>query len=290
MKKFFSSSLIWIASIVSILLVQFVGSLVLLAVPPSVAMAVQYIVMALVQVANVLIVITTRRKLNFVSPYMPKRPSLITVVKSVALGALTFVGMYLVSQYVFVFLVYIGVRASYLDISGWYIVLAVLTTVILAPIGEEAVFRCSLTYGFNFGKTYVAVILSALAFALMHMSPMQTFYQFALGIVLGILIVRTQNVVYPIIAHATSNLLVIVLSFIPLPAIPLFNPLTVIIAVLVLALCAMLVLIIMKSIPKREECVTVEIVKESNSERSLAIFACVLGAVICLVFWISSFF
>jgi membrane protease YdiL (CAAX protease family) len=290
MKKFFSASLIWLASIASIFLVQFIGSIVILSLPLSASMTVQYGIMALVQVANVLIVITTRRKFKFVSPYMPKRLECMTIIKSVGLGVITFVGMYLISQYVFVFLEYIGAKASYLDISGWYIIPAVLTTVILAPIGEEAVYRCSLTYGFNFGKTYVAIILSAFAFAIMHMSPMQTFYQFALGVMLGILVVRTQNVIYPIIAHSTSNILVIILSFIPLPSVPLYNPFTIIIAVLALAIGVMLVLIIMKSIPKREEKISVEIVKESSYEKSLAIFMCVLGVVVCLVCWISTFF
>ncbi len=290
MNKFFSASLIWIASIVSILLIQLVGSIILLTVPPEANMIVQYVVMALVQIANVLIVVTIRKKRGFVSPYMPKRPTAILIVKSVVLGLLTFVGMYMVSQYVFEFLESIGVRASYLDINGWYIIPAVLVTVILAPIGEEAVFRCSLTYGLNNGKAIIAVMLSAIAFALMHMSPMQTFYQFALGVILAVLIMRSQNVIYPIIAHATSNLAVIIFSFVQLPQIPLFNILTIILSLLIFVISLFLVFIIMKTIKTQNSISCDKQINDTKEDRTLGVVVFVLGILVCLSFWISAFF
>lgn len=289
MKKFYSSSTVLILSIISLVFISVIGSVVVLFIPTAFHTPFRFLIMALVQVANVLIVVKVRKHFKFVSPYMPKRPSAKTSVKSVALGVLTFVGMYLISQYVFVFFEYLGAKPSYLDISGWYIIPAIIVTVILAPIGEEAVFRCSLTFGLDNGKRGFAIVISALFFALMHMSPLQTFYQFFLGVMLAVLIERTSNVIYPIIAHASSNLAVIILSCFPTFNIPLFNPLTVILSILVLALCFMLVFIIVRSIPK-ESVISVEVTKESTSEKVLGIVYCILVVMVCLVFWISAFF
>ena len=289
MKKFYSSSTVLILSIISLVFISVIGSVVVLFIPTAFHTPFRFLIMALVQVANVLIVVKVRKHFKFVSPYMPKRPTAKTSVKSVALGVLTFVGMYLISQYVFVFFEYLGAKSSYLDISGWYIIPAIIVTVIFAPIGEEAVFRCSLTFGLDNGKRGFAIVISALFFALMHISPLQTFYQFFLGVMLAVLIERTSNVIYPIIAHASSNLAVIILSCFPTFNIPLFNPLTVILSILVLALCFMLVFIIVRSIPK-ESVISVEVTKESTSEKVLGIVYCILVVMVCLVFWISAFF
>lgn len=290
MKKFFSSSVVLILSITSLVFISLVGSVVLLFIPATFHTTFRFLIMALVQVANVFIVVKIRKLYKFVSPYMPKRPTVKTCIKSVALGVITFVGMYLISQYVFVFFEHLGAKPSYLDISGWYIIPAIIITVILAPIGEEAVFRCSLTFGLDNGKRGFAIVMSALFFALMHMSPLQSFYQFFLGVMLAVLIERTSNVIYPIIAHASSNLVVIILSCFPTPSIPLFNPLTIILAVLVLALCFMLVFIIVRSIPKTEKVISEEVTKESTGEKVISVSCCALAVMVCLVFWISAFF
>ncbi|MBO5223625.1 MAG: CPBP family intramembrane metalloprotease [Clostridia bacterium] len=291
MKKFFSSSIIWIFAVIGNLVVQFIGAMALVTSPKSMHVIVQYAIMALVQAVNVFIVLTVRKKRDFVSPYTFRRPDVTVAIKSTVLGIVTFVGMYLISQYVFEFLVNIGVKSAPLDISGWYIVPALITTVIFAPVGEEAVFRCSITYGLKNGKTAVAVIVSALAFTLMHMSPMQTVYQFVLGVMLAVLIIRSQNVVYPIIAHATSNLVVVLLSLVPLPAVPLYKPLTVVVTVLVFVLCVMIAFVILKSIKPKEESVDVkEDSVQDGTEKIFGIVAYVAGALICFAVWVTAFF
>jgi membrane protease YdiL (CAAX protease family) len=189
-----------------------------------------------------------------------------------------------------VFLGNLGAKSSRIDISGWYILPAIIVTVILAPIGEELIFRSSLVYGFDNGKPIVAVLLSSLAFTLMHMSPMQTFYQFALGVALAVLIMRSKNVICSIVAHATSNLAVIILSLVSLPPIPLFNPLTIVLAVVILVFCFLLVAFILKSISPSSE--NVEIIKDSvvkTEDKTMGVVAISLSIVICLIMWILAF-
>lgn len=95
-------------------------------------------------------------------------------------------------------------------------ILGVIVTCIAAPIAEELIFRGALLSGLvkNF-KAPAAVVLSALAFSFMHMNPEQTVYQFLLGIVLGIFALKSGSLLPPIIIHAASNLIAVLLEIVP---------------------------------------------------------------------------
>ena len=88
---------------------------------------------------------------------------------------------------------------------------AVLKVVIMAPIVEELIFRGVIMHGLmkNYSKL-TAVIVSALMFALFHLNPWQFPATFILGILLGILMVRTRNIWLCIAGHAINNGLVMV--------------------------------------------------------------------------------
>ncbi len=88
---------------------------------------------------------------------------------------------------------------------------AILKVVIMAPVIEELIFRGVIMHGLmrNYSK-FTAVFVSALMFALFHLNPWQFPATFILGIVLGILMVRTRNIFLCIIGHAINNGLVLV--------------------------------------------------------------------------------
>ena len=96
------------------------------------------------------------------------------------------------------------------------IILLGFAVIIFAPIAEEVVFR-SLQSGLQqkVGATK-AVLLAALAFAFIHLSPLQTVYQFALGVVCGLLALWTKSTMSAIAAHLVSNAVVFGLNFMPL--------------------------------------------------------------------------
>lgn len=85
--------------------------------------------------------------------------------------------------------------------------------VTLPAICEELVFRGVICRGLTEWGKVPAVILSALAFMLMHANPMQTVHQFVGGIVMGIMMVETGNIVLCMIFHALNNGLGGLLSF-----------------------------------------------------------------------------
>lgn len=120
-----------------------------------------------------------------------------------------------------VFLDSIGYNLSDVEINGTVdVIIAIAVTVIIAPVVEETVFRNAVAteLGGIFG-TAATVILSGLCFALMHMSPQQTVYQFCLGCACAYAFIKTGNVVCSMIIHAINNGCAIAISFAEMPLI-----------------------------------------------------------------------
>jgi membrane protease YdiL (CAAX protease family) len=88
---------------------------------------------------------------------------------------------------------------------------AVLKIVVIAPITEELIFRGIIMHGLmrNYSK-FTAIFVSALMFALFHLNPWQFPATFVLGLLLGILMVRTRNIYLCILGHAINNGLVLI--------------------------------------------------------------------------------
>lgn len=87
---------------------------------------------------------------------------------------------------------------------------AILKVAVMAPIIEELIFRGVIMHGLmrNYSK-FTAVFVSALMFALFHLNPWQFPATFILGLILGILMVRTRNIFLCILGHAINNGLVL---------------------------------------------------------------------------------
>lgn len=88
---------------------------------------------------------------------------------------------------------------------------AFLKVVIMAPVIEELIFRGIIMHGLmrNYSK-FTAVFVSALLFALFHLNPWQFPATFILGLILGILMIRTRNIYLCILGHAINNGLVLI--------------------------------------------------------------------------------
>lgn len=85
--------------------------------------------------------------------------------------------------------------------------LSILSTVILAPVSEElvcrgVVFKLAGKVSPNF---WVANIIQALSFGILHANWVQGIYAFALGIVLGLVYRRFQNIWLCMLLHAAMN-------------------------------------------------------------------------------------
>lgn len=90
-----------------------------------------------------------------------------------------------------------------------------ITTAILAPLLEETVFRGFLLPSLaKVMPTPVAVLLSSVAFGLVHLSPRDTPQLTALGILLGFSYVRSRNLLTPMMIHGTWNGTVLTILYI----------------------------------------------------------------------------
>lgn len=88
-------------------------------------------------------------------------------------------------------------------------VLSTVATLLLAPIGEELVFR-GLTYKYfrRAGACAVAAnVLQAALFGIMHIQPLQIAYAVVLGLVLGYLYEKYDSIYVPIVMHCIFNFL-----------------------------------------------------------------------------------
>ena len=111
----------------------------------------------------------------------------------------------------------IGVSSSGIglrnDTVGWYF-LNLLLLGIIPPICEELLFRGMMFQGLKEKFSPLAsVFLTALLFALMHGSITQFIYPFILGVVLTVVMDKTNNLLYPMLIHAFNNITTITLSF-----------------------------------------------------------------------------
>jgi membrane protease YdiL (CAAX protease family) len=79
--------------------------------------------------------------------------------------------------------------------------------VVVAPLGEELLFRAGL---FRISRRYLprwaALLLSALAFASLHLSTVHFVPLTVLGVVFGIAYERSGSLLVPVIAHGLFNL------------------------------------------------------------------------------------
>ena len=87
-----------------------------------------------------------------------------------------------------------------------------LFVVIIAPIGEEFVFRKLLIDRTHKYGSFISAILSGLIFGLMHGNIYQFFYAALLGLLLGYIYSNTGNIKYCIAIHAIINFIGSVVS------------------------------------------------------------------------------
>lgn len=88
---------------------------------------------------------------------------------------------------------------------------AFLKVAVIAPIVEELIFRGIILQGFRKNyNAFVSVFISALLFALFHLNPWQFPATFVLGLLLGFIMVRTNNILLAILGHSINNFLVLI--------------------------------------------------------------------------------
>ena len=89
----------------------------------------------------------------------------------------------------------------------------IFSSVIVGPFIEEIIFRKILVDKLErFNNRIVTIIIASFIFAIMHNGIINIIYTFLLGIVLNTIYVKNKNLLYPLIVHSSSNLIVMFLT------------------------------------------------------------------------------
>lgn len=96
-------------------------------------------------------------------------------------------------------------------------IISLIQVCILAPIIEEILMRGFLLDGLSvkYGKV-IALIVSALLFALLHFNMVQTLSAFICGIILGLLYLHTRSILCCMLTHIGYNLISYITMILPL--------------------------------------------------------------------------
>ena len=93
------------------------------------------------------------------------------------------------------------------------IILGFVAYALLPAFAEELLFRGIIFKGFSRSATPRTVVLfTALMFCLMHGGIQQTLYQFILGLMLGLIMYYTGNIILPMLFHFLNNFMVVLLE------------------------------------------------------------------------------
>ncbi|HEY8890966.1 MAG TPA: type II CAAX endopeptidase family protein [Clostridium sp.] len=92
-------------------------------------------------------------------------------------------------------------------------IILLLSVAVIAPVYEEILFRGILLKGMaNKLNPAVALVISALFFALVHMNIPQGINAFLLGLVIGFIYLKTESIYLSIFAHFVNNFLALSVS------------------------------------------------------------------------------
>ncbi|MCB2357319.1 CPBP family intramembrane glutamic endopeptidase [Clostridium estertheticum] len=92
-------------------------------------------------------------------------------------------------------------------------IIMILSSAVIAPIYEEVIFRGILLKGMaNKINSNLALIISALIFALLHMNIPQGINAFLLGLIIGAIYLSSNSIYLCIFAHFINNSVAIIIS------------------------------------------------------------------------------
>jgi membrane protease YdiL (CAAX protease family) len=100
------------------------------------------------------------------------------------------------------------------DMQGAWAIPVAFVAVVMAPLGEETLFRGFVLQGLENGFSPArAIVISAALFAFVHVYPVEMPSIFAIGILLAVLFRRRRSLLASMTAHGTVNLTVVLLTY-----------------------------------------------------------------------------
>lgn len=155
--------------------------------------------------------------------------------------------------------------------------LTIIEACLLPAIAEEAFFRGCLARSLEGLDQIVAALVGGAYFALFHMNPAQTPYQFVLGFAFTLLALKSKSVFPTVLAHFLNNLAVIILNY-AAPDLVLNDAASIILVAIGLALTALFFFLILREKSEKQE--------YPYDYKTFFSYSSI-GVVACVVMWIS---
>lgn len=134
---------------------------------------------------------------------------------------------------------------------GWFLFNVVFLAIIPAIL-EEFIFRGIVFNGLKKRGVWFASLISALMFAMVHLSISQFVYPIIMGIVFALVFNKTGSLIYSIIVHLCNNFIVVLISYIsnftgrPLAELNTSSALGIVLSVIIAVVASVLIWLIVK--------------------------------------------
>lgn len=86
-------------------------------------------------------------------------------------------------------------------------IISLVSLALLPAVCEELLFRGVIVNALKHKGHWFAIIFSSIMFAIFHFSPHQLLYPICFGLILGIVYLKTHNIIFPILLHFINNAL-----------------------------------------------------------------------------------
>ena len=168
------------------------------------------------------------------------------------------------------------------NVTGWYLLPAILVIAVLPAIFEETLFRVILVDGMRkrgWGSAALILISGAL-FSLFHGNPEQTIYQFICGACYALVAVRSESPLPTVAAHFANNAVILCLAsagyddFPPAARLPVY---------IIAGVCLVGVLVYLIFFDRQND------VKGTVKDGKTFFFAAAVGIAVCAVQWLALF-
>lgn len=91
--------------------------------------------------------------------------------------------------------------------------ISLISMAVIPAICEEIIFRGIITKALTKKGEIFAIVVSSIMFALFHFSLSQLIYPLCFGLILGVVYLRTKNIIFPILLHFINNALSISIQY-----------------------------------------------------------------------------
>ena len=196
---------------------------------------------------------------------------------SILLSAGMFLGLGFVNGVVGKLIEIVGLNpggASFQMRTVWHFLAYSLTLALLPAVFEELFFRGLLLSGLSKAKNVVAVLVSALCFAVYHGSLSQFVYQFIYGVILGFTAIACKSIFPCIVAHFINNFSIILLNYLGV-SVNLLSPVLLVIGINCLAIYLTILYFCVKKTNKNQ-------LQTKGEVSRFYLFYGLFGTIICL--------